>query len=134
MQPRGGLDVGEELRAADAVNLAAVPARDEQAAALLEQPRPGLALQFAPDRVRALRQRRVVDAFADGGAGDAGLAMGRAEPVRRLKAVDAEHVAPRLGEMQHGGTADRAAADHDHIKLWHTGSARWRRLRSFLLL
>src|SRR5438874_8392470 len=63
-------------------------ARNEQPAGGREQRRPCFALELAPQRMRAQRERRVMDAFADRKPRDSGIAMRRAARMRRRKAVD----------------------------------------------
>src|SRR5262249_20244865 len=60
-------------------------------------------------------------ALADALAGDARLAMAGALVVGRTEAVEPEHPRAAPGELIGHCCADRATADHDHVRTAHPG-------------
>lgn len=75
-----------------------------------------LVLDLAPDLVGAPRECGVGRTFAAGYAGDPGLAMARAERVRRLEAVDAEHAGAALRELVGRGGAHGTEPEDDDVE------------------
>jgi hypothetical protein len=71
----------------------------------------GFAFELAPDLVRSHDERDVLLALADRDPGDARFAAMRSLRVRRLVAVDADHLPAALGELVGGGAAHGAQAD-----------------------
>jgi hypothetical protein len=70
---RRALNVGKEVRDAKADGFIWMPG-DRQVPTLHQEGLAGLALDLAPDLIRAQRERRVFRSFADGGARHAGFA------------------------------------------------------------
>ncbi|MCY1528563.1 hypothetical protein D9M68_636710 [compost metagenome] len=93
----------------------AVARREDEAAGGGHQRAAGARLELAPDGVRAVHQRHVLVAFADGQPRDARIAMRRAAVVRWRELVDAEHARPALRELVEGGRAEGAQADDDRV-------------------
>src|SRR3954469_12468935 len=108
----------QELRVAMRTGACARPG-DHQKAVLHEQLFAAVALELAPDFMRAPRELRVLRTFAAGEPGDPGLAMGRAFVMRRRKLIDAEHFSSALGELVQARTAHRAETDDNDVKFFH---------------
>src|SRR6185312_4594056 len=113
MRPRRSHRILEE--SFDMDRRLAVPAGDNQFAALGEKIGAGFALDVAPDFVAAFYQGRVVCTLADGEPGNARVAVTGALFMRRGKAIDAQHPHATLGELIERGASHRAQADNDDV-------------------
>ena len=71
--------------------------------------------QLFPDLIGAQHQRHKFAAFADGLAGDAGLAVRRALIVRRREAVDADGLCSELRGLVERSAAHRSQPDDHNV-------------------
>ena len=88
---------------------------DDQQAVLREQVDTQLGLELAPDLVRAHGEGRIFRPLAAGDAGDARVAVGRAEFMRRRVAIDPQHLRAAPGQLVGGGGAHGAQAQDSDI-------------------
>src|SRR5215467_7010503 len=72
-----------------------------------------LLFKCSPQFVRPLDERDIERIFEIRFANDSGQSMRRAEIVRRMKLIQAEHTKAALGEMKRRGTAHCAQANDD---------------------
>jgi len=91
---------------------------NDQQAVLHQQSLAGFVLQFAPDFMRPVRERRVLNPFAAGQPRDARVAVARAEYMRRRITIDAENFLAAFGELIERGRAHRAEADNHAVEFF----------------
>jgi hypothetical protein len=112
----GGESALEEAGPAVEARVVGRRRRDDEPARRLHQPRAGLRLERAPERVRALHQRHEFVPFADRQARDARGPVARAAVVRRAKAVDADHRHAAAREVAQHRAARGAETDDDDVR------------------
>ena len=98
------------------VDRAEVRRADHQGADGAHQGLAGLGLDLAPERMRTHGERHIVQALADGLAGDAALAVAGALVVRRMMPIQAQHARAAARRLMQGRGARRAQADDDQVE------------------
>jgi len=111
----GGVDGGGEESRHAVAGRAFARSGQHQQAVLGQQLDAGLGLERAPDLVAARGEGRVFRPLAAGDAGDAGVAVRRAEGMRRIVLVDAQHPRAALRQLVGGGGAHRAQPENDRV-------------------
>ena len=105
---------GHEIRLAMVQGLT-LAGRQDQRAAGREQSLAGRRLELPPDAMGGEDEGHVIGAFADGLAGDPGLAVARPEGVGRREAIEADDLRAAPSELVQDGASHGAETNHSDI-------------------